>query len=290
MPWCMTLVVCLGVSVAGCGETSSGDADDAVVAEAIVNSPLCPDDPATIRTFPVSCGPGAPDGLACRYRAFACAPGERPDNICHCVGQGSNQGFVCEGHLRTCLPLAENGLLAFGARRIPEHRPNADPCSDPATLPRDAVCPVGDRDAPALCTTNGTCGDEEVCLLEHVFGNRSRCACHAAECLVDGDCREDELCDCGVTDNSIKCGGPYRVTPCAHRCVPAECRVDADCGPGGWCSPSPNECHSAVTVWACHLPARDECLSDDECAFSADGAICQFADGAWRCRSGPLCD
>lgn len=242
------------------------------------NSPLCPSADDLYGSPYVRCGAGAEVGLECRYQALGCGRGDRPDNVCHC---GPANTIVCEGHLRSCLPLGDRwSTFNQGLRRTPRSRPSADcPAADNVTR----NCAPEDRDYAPSCAVDSDCAADGICLRVHVFGSENACSCVDVGCTLDDDCGDGALCECGSIDASFACGGPYDGVNCGHRCTPAECRSDADCGAGGFCSPSPPECWGPATIWACHHPAADECLSDLECALSEDGPQCLYRDGAWRC-------
>ncbi len=269
------VVLVLGITVGGCGEDVGREA----------NSPLCPDEAQVFEAYGhPACGEGAAAGLECRYAARACERGERPDNICHC---GAGNVLTCEGHLRSCLPFGDTyAMFRDGVRPSPVHRATQVACVDPDTIVR-ACTQVGSDFAPD-CAADRECDADQICLRTHVFGNDNSCECHPVGCIADADCGAGALCECGTVDATNACGGPYDGSDCSHRCVAAECRSDAECGTAGWCSPSPPMCWGPPTVWACHDLARDECLTDAECARSEDGPQCLYREGAWRC-GGTFC-
>ena len=247
----------------------------------IVRSAHCPDDPVLVPA-PISCIEGAPEGLECRYTATGCAPGERPDNVCHC----ESGRLICDGFLRNCLPLREDAtVLSSTGRPIPQHRAVAELCKDPAADVREE-CDI-ETNPPGACTDDADCGGAFVggglCLASHSWGGDDACRCFPLSCLQDDECGSGSACECGAISGG-GCNSPDGPLECSHHCVPAECRTDADCD-GGFCSPSYADCCGAfVESWACHFPGRDECLSDAECGVSRFGSYCRHEERGWRCR------
>lgn len=280
------LLLLVSAFLGSCGDASNEGDPEQPRAEA-QNAADCPTaDIFLTSSYPIRCSEDA-TGTICRYTAFACRPGEKPDNVCSCT----RDGLICEGHLRSCLPVVE-GVPRFTAesRPMPQHRAEAVTCVSPGTTPRDASCtPFGPSGLEPECRTSADCSSDEACLQRHVFGASSTCNCTRAECLDDGDCAGESLCHCGSNSPEAACGGPYYRTLCSNQCVAAECKTDSDCA-GGWCSPSPNDCNSGFTHWACHDPRKDECLSDVECLLSNTGAVCRHSGQGWGCTSGPICD
>lgn len=289
-----TLAALIILSFCGCGEATpepdaTPDGDTATGVGDTTNHALCPEDHPSF--LPVGTPLGCSPGLTCRWPAHACAPGEKPDNVCTCEASG----WRCEGHTRNCLPPGApfpEGQLHDGVRPTPPHRPSAETCADPADEPRDTSLCTSRPNGRGECTRHADCEAEALCLNRYDSLGLTRCTCTVAGCTSDADCPSGTLCACGSLDNTQACEGPYRVG-CSHRCLPAHCRTDADCGPGRLCSPSRDDCGWEVERWACHDPARDECLSDAECAFTKGyGSFCQARpDGIeWRCVERPLCD
>lgn len=283
--WILVLLP-LGACSNDTGGVADAESDHVPRAEE-ANAAGCPDLATLLSpSFPKYCEQGA-IGVTCRYTAFGCEPGQKPDNTCFCAFNG----FACSGHLRSCLAVAANASWVTPEDRpIPSHREFLQTCGDPGNTPREDACtPSSPLGSSPECKTSLDCTGDEACQLVHAFAGSSTCRCLGAECLVDEDCGSGALCDCGVYSAEIPCGSPYRRQPCGNRCLKAHCRVDNDC-PNGWCSPSPNECNSGTTHWACHDLDNDECLTDAECVLSKDGGTCRHTGEGWRCTSGPICD
>ncbi len=87
--------------------------------------------------------------------------------------------------------------------------------------------------------------------------------CSYDECFTDSQCPSGATCLCrGSSTANI-----------ANVCVPAgNCTVDSDCGPGGYCSPSPDNCYTPSSYY-CHT-ALDACTNDSDCQLVDAGSCC----------------
>jgi hypothetical protein len=164
----------------------------------------------------------------------------------------------------------------------------ATDCTGDASEPDEPIRLPGERPAhrtvAAACERDRPCNrvrtgapDAVVCTshLDCTEGDNGRCQAFGYECtydacFTDGDCADDELCDCAGGQNG------------AHRCLPAECRVDADCPDGAWCSPSRSVMCANLggpVGYYCRTP-DDTCTSDEECAVA-----CAFdpEQSSWHC-------
>lgn len=121
-------------------------------------------------------------------------------------------------------------------------RPSSDASRDAASSEQQDADIRASRDAAAGCSTDDECAgsDEPRCKL-----SESRCV----ECLGDGDCERDELCelDGECSARPIPCTGPLQCAssddpichPTLQVCV--ECTTDDHCPRDETCQPN-NEC------------------------------------------------
>jgi len=177
------------------------------------------------------------------------------------------------------------------------HRPAAASC------PSQRGAGPGSQPYPesALALDAGGCTSDSQC----TAGVNGRCfppqgvvgpgGCSYDECFADSDCGSKTpcLCRCSSTDNS------------ANVCdYGGNCAIDTDCGPGGYCSPSWDNCsiaapeievednYAAPYPYYCHT-AVDTCINDADCPPVDSGiasAYCAYntQEQHWACIE-PIC-
>jgi len=240
------------------GGSAIGGASGSGGSSAICIQPPCGEQvcPAGYVVAPSNdCDCSGPCGCPCG--CFTCAPAETPD-----------------ASIRLDAPVSDGPGTAGDAKVPLQHRSTSASCPSqrgpaPGSQPYPSVsfiCPYAQYQA---CSSDSACTD----------GANGRCflpdgqncgGCSYDECSSDSSCGTKTPCICrgSSTDNS------------ANICDSGgNCAVDSDCGPGGYCSPSMEDCAWALSAnpdveaegssgpkpYYCHT-VSDLCINDSDCA------------------------
>ena len=158
-------------------------------------------------------------------------------------------------HLKFVLLFSIAGCTAVEPavhRSAPVECDDARPAGVPTGSPDDCAA---DQDCTA--GRNGRC-----------LTNRDYNFCTYDECVSDGDCGADSVCECGGGF-----AGDHNV------CLPGNCATDADCG-SDYCSPSFGSCgfYDGTVGYFCHTK-DDECVDDADCDMDRS-EYCAFDQGS----------
>ena len=201
---------------------------------------------------------------------------------------GSNGGGSA-GAITTapCEAMVDAGRPPVADARVPlEHRSSAC-CTSPrgpgsTEQPYPPGIAASSPDGGVACSSDSQC----------VSGTNGRCfpneglvgpgGCSYDECATDSDCPSGTPCGCRASpgDNA------------ANVCAPGgNCVVDSDCGPGGYCSPSREDCNGP-SPYFCHT-ALDACVNDADCLsvdaganFGITSKLCSYDHEShyWSCK------
>jgi hypothetical protein len=165
-------------------------------------------------------------------------------------GAGSDQGGAV-GDPFSCTPVkSSRGYVECRGGWM--HRARVEAC--PSSLPRAESGAAGGGPLDQVtCNEDADCTDHPYGFCESYYGANFAVRECTYGCVVDADCRANEICVCGSP---------------VGRCAPSNCVDDGDCGKGHLCAASPpfgDVCSGVVAYeFACQTD-EDVCIAGDDC-------------------------